>query len=339
MSVLVTADLHFSDNPRDNYRHVFVDTLIATIQEYDVKTLLVLGDLTEKKDKHSAWLVNQVAEHFNVLSSWVKIIILQGNHDALDVECPFFRFLHLIRSPRRIRWISDPTETDIEGLGRCLFLPHTHDYRKRWENLFRSNTFDFIFAHNTFDGTISESGMTLDGVPTSVFPKGVPVIAGDIHKPQQVGPVTYVGSPYLIDFGDDFEPRMLLIKPSGKIESIACPGPQKRIVHASDVLSDDMTIVGTLNPDDVIKVKVEVTREEYSRWNEIQRKIREWSEDNGANVHTIQPIVEAAGSQREQRKGTNSKERESDEKLIKRYAAGMRLGSKIVRVGLSISEK
>lgn len=337
MSVLITADLHFSDSPRDYYRHQFVrKELLEVIGDNKVKTLVILGDLTEKKDRHSSWLTNTVAEHLNILGSWVKVIILQGNHDALDVACPFFYFVTMLRGSRQIRWIGDPSLITVEGLGRCLFLPHTTDHR-RWVEL-PMGSVDWIFAHNTFKGTISESGKELDGIPTDVFPKGVRVISGDIHKPQVVGPVTYVGSPYLIDFGDNFDPRMLLIKKSGVVKSIPCTGPQKRLLHVDYVPDAKFVVSGESHAGDVVKVRVPVTKEVYAEWPEIQRKVRAWGESNGVEVHTIQPVVESSKNEHKSNVKKSGNARESDKSLVKRYGRLQGFGGKVIRIGCDLLE-
>lgn len=339
MPVLITSDLHFTSNPRDLYRFDVIDTLFHFFDEYKVTTLVVLGDLTEKKDKHNAWLTNQIADHFNLIASSVKVIILQGNHDALDVDCPFFYFLTLLRGSRQIRWIKDPTETTIDEKWKCLFLPHTTDYRKRWEKVFRgAYEPDFIFAHNTFKGTISESGMELDGVPTSVFPKGVPVISGDIHKPQKVGQVQYVGAPYQIDFGDDYEPRMLLIEDEGEIISLPCPGVQKRLVHISDPLGE-FVIEDTANEQDIVKVRIAVTPEEFTKWDSMCRAVQSWGDKNGIDVHSIQPVVEVKNNGKKSERKEAQRARQTDSELVSRYAKMQGYHSKTIEVAEDIINK
>jgi hypothetical protein len=72
-----------------------------------------------------------------------------------------------------------------------------------------------VFAHATFDGAISETGYQLTGVdPNIVREARATVISGDVHKPQTManGHIEYVGAPYHIHFGDNYDPRVMLIK-------------------------------------------------------------------------------------------------------------------------------
>lgn len=222
MKRLISSDWQLTDNPRDKYRTDWVvNELPKLIDKYKPDQLLVLGDLTESKDAHPAPLVNEIVNCFCSLAESVEIVVLQGNHDFLHNEHPFFAFLENFKS---IHWISKP-----EVLDGCLYLPHTRDYKKDWKGI-NFNGHDFILAHNTFAGT-KVNGQELSGIPTDIFPENCCVVSGDVHEPQQVGPIIYVGSPFLVDFGDDFQPRVLLLEDL-KVKSIKVSGLQKRVIEA-----------------------------------------------------------------------------------------------------------
>jgi hypothetical protein len=226
MTALAIADLHLSEKARDEYRFAVMDNIATLIEKHSVSTLMILGDLTESKDYHPATLVNDVVDIIYSFSCLADVIILTGNHDYTQTDCPFFHFL---RRFKRVRWVNKVTMLDLD-IGQCLFLPHTRDWETEWALVGDTPDLDWIFAHNTFEGSETEYGKKLSGIPTDIFPRGVKVIAGDVHTPQTVGPVTYVGAPYLIDFGDSFVPRALLLKSDGSMKSISLPGPQKRLL-------------------------------------------------------------------------------------------------------------
>jgi hypothetical protein len=204
-----------------------MDTIAALIKKHKVDELIVLGDLTEEKDYHPATLVNALVDVIYSFSQLCEVIILRGNHDYTSIDCPFFQFL---RRMDRVRWLNTVTRLKL-SIGDCLFLPHTRDYKTDWAKLPQLEELDWIFAHNTFEGSVTEHGKRLSGIPTTFF-DDFRVISGDIHAPQDVGSVRYVGAPYQIDFGDLFEPRVLLLDRMG-IKSISVFGPQKRLLLAS----------------------------------------------------------------------------------------------------------
>src|SRR5690242_16678391 len=97
LPALIVSDLHHVESPSCEYRWSLWPWLAKTIQEERVKTLLVLGDLTDRKDNHSSELVNRIVRVIRDLQRdcpGIRIIILTGNHDWLKGGEEYFRFLN-----------------------------------------------------------------------------------------------------------------------------------------------------------------------------------------------------------------------------------------------------
>jgi len=324
MTTLITADLHLGDNPRDVYRHKFMEQLPALLKKHKATRLLVLGDLTEEKDRHSAWLVNKMVEYFFVLHQVCQVMILRGNHDYIDINNPFFRFLQCIEG---IGWIDRPYEAD-----GCLFLPHTTNWKRDWDKL-RFEGRDWIFAHNTFEGADVGHGRKLSGIPTNIFPDDN-VISGDVHIPQKLGQVEYVGAPYTVDFGDDYEGRVLRLTKHG-VTSIPLTTPQKRLVEVSEL--KELTKVKHVKQGDILKVRYFLAADQQPRWSEIQAAIREWSEKHGYILHTTQPVVvtNRLGGEKAKRKVIVR----SDQQLLESYAKQRGVDPRTLKTGLTLMGK
>ena len=162
----------------------------------------------------------------------------------------------------------------------------------------------------------------------SWFPKGVRVIAGDIHQPQEAGPLTYVGSPFNVDFGDEIEPRVLLMKADG-LDSIPVSGPQKRLVEARG-LKDLMKQKG-FRKGDLVKVRVEV--ESYDKWPAALKAIQEWADSAGVVLHQAQPLIQnpLAAKVSLEKKAT-----QTDEELLAEYAKKRQLADGYLNTGLKL---
>jgi predicted phosphodiesterase len=326
MTALATADWHLTDNPRDDYRFKTLAKLPAIMKHYGVKQLLILGDITDSKDRHGAWLVNAIVTLFYDLSrACDQIIVMRGNHDGSDPNNPFFEFIERIKG---MTWINEPTEMLLHGVGECLFLPHTSDYQKDWRTL-AFDGYDFIFAHNTFKGAISESGRDLDGIPVDVFPLGVPVISGDVHVPQRIQAVTYVGAPYSIDFGDAFRPRMLLLDHKKPLYSIPIIGAQKCLIRWP-LTNDDF------NRGDIVKVQVDMTALDYANWHAIRRDVLAWAELEGLRVWAIQPVAKAGVARQHTRLHI---ERKSDHDVMLEYAKRRDIDASTLKTGLELCDQ
>lgn len=335
MKTIVTADLHFSDKIRDNYRHAFVGRLIKMIHQHSADQLLILGDLSEQKDRHGAWLVNQIVGHLHRLTKHCEILVLMGNHDYLDPNTPYFQFLGRVPGAT---WVNTPTKsknlpsTTTAGLGPCLYLPHTANYKKDWADV-PLNGHNWIFTHNTFTGVDMGGGRKAAGIPLTVFPKGARVISGDIHIPQTIGPVTYVGAPYLVDFGDDYKPRVLLLN-NGKIVSLPCHGPQKRLVEIKDLQQLKNPGIG-LGAGDILKVRVTLHPDQYAKWTEITNKVRAWGDKYDYQVHSVHPVMlgKSVGVVKSE---TTTK---SDTQILQAYAKSAAIDERTLRVGLELMQR
>jgi len=324
MRTLVTGDIHLNNLPRDNYRHNFISKdLMGMIIDHKADHLVIVGDLTDEKNYHSAALVNRVVDHIYNLSLKCPITINMGNHDySSELETPFFTFLRRIEN---VRWIGDPTHI---GDFNFLFLPHTPAPEVDWHKGIWQQEPDWIFTHNTFSGTIGENGQKLDGPSIDIFPKGSRVISGDVHVPQTNGPVTYVGAPYTIDFGDKFEPRVLLIN-GNKLASIPCPGPRKRLVECT--AGEKMKLKA--NPGDILKINVKLDKGQYARWEELKQGIEEWAAKYKFVIHRIHPIVDKSMTKGKVVKREAPK---ADPDILKGYAKKHALDDRTLNVGLEI---
>lgn len=338
MTILVSSDLHLSSNPLDRYRLETVrEVFPQIIKDYDVDLFLCLGDLTEAKDGHNAELVNAVVGLFDDLAGLCPIVIDQGNHDWLSSPAnPFFGFLGRIEG---LTWVGRPTplsqlnlpcRASLGALGPAILLPHTANAERDWADI-DFGLYEWVFAHQTFAGAISDSGVKLGGVPLSFFPKGLRIISGDIHRPQKIGPLTYVGAPYTVDFGDDFAPRVLLID-GKKVFSIPMPGPQKRLITVNS-LAELKHAQQNLLEGDLVKVRVNLKAGDKAAWAETSGEVRAWGEKNGYRIHLIQPVLPDRVGGMAVSKGTVNK---PDTQLLKEYATARALDSGTLKTGMQL---
>jgi hypothetical protein len=327
MSVLVTGDLHLSANPRDAYRWAAMGVIAGLIQEHKVETLIVLGDLTEQKDHHGAGLVNDIVELLFNLTCLCLVIINKGNHDYVDADCPYFMFT---RRLERLQWVNKPCWADVVGLGPAIFLPHTLNHKRDWANLDWTRS-DLIFAHQTFDGADVGHGYRVSGIPLDVFSADAKIISGDIHTPQTLrGRLTYVGAPYTVDFGDDYEPRVLLLRDNLMAPmSFSIPGPQKRLLTWKNGLS----VTGVeYKEGDIVKVRYQLDGKERDQWPAIKADIRKTLTERGCKIDSIQPIFDG-GIACSIAPTTQAK---SDEQVVRDFAKAQKLDE---AVGLELTRE
>jgi hypothetical protein len=323
MRLLCTADWHLSDNPRDAYRYAFLDWLWRYVKKNcddRLDGVAVLGDLTEDRNNHSAELVNRLVNVLERISRKVDLYVLRGNHDASDPDLPFFRFLD---NPPYRRFITKPELVEWGNGTRLFVVPHGP-----WPASIPEC--DLVLAHHTFAGAESESGMRLPGLRMPLG--GPPVISGDVHVPQSIGRVTYVGAPHTIDFGDAFEPRVLLVDTdTGHRFSVPTNLPGKRLVEletgARLALPDTQD---AFSRGDLVKVRMRVSVGCEQSLTELRAAVTDWCVGLGASSCSIVLALD------DKVRPISVPSRKSDADLVKAYAGRHGLDEKL---GLSFIEK
>lgn len=327
MRTLVTADWQLAANPRDYYRHRLLRRMYNEAAELGVTQTFLLGDITEEKDRHTDWLVNKVVEHIEWFTRLGPVYIDQGNHDYLsDPDMPFFFFLRHLRA---VRWVRQPTAFNSPGLGRVMFLPHTRNHKRDWKGLTFKDA-AYIFAHNTFAGARMAGGRAIEGgIPTDIFPQRARVIAGDVHIPQTVGKVTYVGAPYTVDFGDDYQGRFLILD-GKKATSHRLLGPQKRLIEFDHQLHLEHGKNDTYHPGDILKIRIAVPRSQIATWSKLRDDAKEWATRAECKVWSIEPVII---EDKIAKKRIRRAEVKSDGEVMKEFARTRGISSQMLTYG------
>jgi len=321
MSILLIGDLHLTDRPRDAYRFDIFDWIRERQIEFKPECTIFMGDITDKKDKHSAVLVNRIMDEFDKLDSFY---VLMGNHDYIEQSNPFFKFL----KPNFIY------QTSVKG--RKLFIPHFHNEQAFALACRDYGEIDYVFCHQTFDGAIAETGKRLTGFSNAHIDQIKPrlgVYAGDIHRPQRAANVVYVGAPYRIRFGDDFYPRCILLDDDGKPKNLYFDTVMKwnlKIRDARDITKDKNLAKG-----DQVKLTVEVAREEVVEWKTIKQQVHDAAIAKGLEVFGIN--VKVNTNTTEQIAITEMKSRKNSD-VFATYCKRENLSSQIRKTGQSLLE-
>lgn len=336
MAILALTDLHLTDKPADDYRHKFMEEhLMGIVRKRKPEAVLILGDLTEEKDRHSARLVNRIAGHIDRLAYECPVLIVMGNHDYANEGFPFFDFVHRFRDvdfvskPVRAENLPKPFRVPFKG---CLFLPHTRRYEDDWLDLQKDfKKFRAVFSHNTYDGAGSGTGRKLKGIPLDLM-QGARVFAGDVHHPQTTGPVTYIGAPYTVDFGDDYQPRMLWLNGESVEWIMVHKFPQKVLIHVEEG-KDLEDYRKDFNPGDMLKVRVDV--DDMKDWRAIADVVQRQAEKFGATARA-EPVVHNKTRRKSVQVQPDS--RMSDAEIVRNYADRHKLDDATLAVGLKLLE-
>jgi hypothetical protein len=250
-------------------------------KKHHVTATFLLGDITDQKDRHSSALVNRIIDEL----MWLQppVYILMGNHDYVNSKTPFFKFLNTIEG---IHFITEPCYLERENVALIPHQPNQEAFDTACEIIPKGAG---VMTHQLFTGAIGETGTRLTGLGCPAIEAKRPrwCLSGDIHKPQQVGIVTYVGAPYAIRFGDEYEPRCLLVDKG--MQTIQYNAPRKftlRIQDPEEIKMDDRLYEG-----DQIKVLLKLNRSETVHWPAYRAKIGKLAEQLGLELHGVEMLI------------------------------------------------
>lgn len=277
---LLVADTHFDDKPEAEYRwSIFEDILAARPTE-----VYILGDLTHKKDRHPATLVNRfISEMRALLSRGIPITIIRGNHDEPLKGPPYWTFLNDIPG---VRFINQPTAD-----GRLLMLPHSTDPVAEWAGI-DFNMYNAIFMHQPVSGVDRGDGRPMEVGNMVTFPRGMPVYSGDPHYPQNVRGIEYIGTPYPINFGESHLYRMLLLDDNFRIAHQIKLVPINK--HSITVRSIEDLNSLYVRKGDQAKIEFVLPASQIEQWPIEQAAIAEWARANDVTVSATKATIETS---------------------------------------------
>lgn len=334
LPALITTDLHFTASPRDEYRWALWSWLRKTCEKEGVQTLCILGDLTDAKDYHSAELVNRIVEEVKRTSDVVpRIIILQGNHDYQKGGHPYFRFLSTLAGVTFAHTILD---TSDEGEA-CLFLPHTKTPLRSWGHVDFSH-YRWVFMHQTVNGSVASNGQRMDGDQFPDMTAAGKVYSGDIHVPQVISGVEYVGSPYHVHFGDKFTPRCLLLDSFGKPHDLRFRTISRITLDClpGEFLQPEPNKTLQLRAGDQVKLRIHLQPAELHEWQAYKRRAEEVLRALDVEVHGIE-LVSPKHSERI-RDSRSSNTANNPEELVLGFVQSEGLGGDALDIGLELLE-
>jgi len=334
LPALLVSDLHLVDDVSCEYRWGLFPWLYRVCKDLKIRTVLILGDLTDAKDNHSAELTNRVVKAIKGFPDHIQINILVGNHDWLKAGHEFFRFLNVIPN---VKFITSPQEDQEVGGGprsvSAFYLPYSKNPIKDWEGLDFSH-YDYLFMHQTISGAISSNGQEMEGEALPPL-NAAKVYSGDIHVPQIIKGVEYVGSPYHVHFGDAFKPRAVLIDADRKAHDLPFETISRITLKVSSLRDLRRK---RFNPGDQVKLRVELSEAEKHDWSRIRREAVAILRESEVVVAGVELIVSKVNRRISLDETTSRPQRVTPAASVSRFVEAEELGGEALDVALEIVE-
>lgn len=332
LPALLVSDTHLTAKPADEYRWGLFPFLEQVIKKYMVQTLIHAGDLTDAKDYHVSTLTNRVVRSVaGLASSGAEVWVMHGNHDYLRRGHAYFEFLSTVPG---CNFVTRPMELPDAGKGPLTFLaPHSREPAVDWRGLDFSH-YDFMIMHQTVTGSRASNGQVMTGEEMPAL-NAVKTWSGDIHVPQVIGAVEYIGSPYHVHFGDDFQPRCVLIDRRRQVIDLHFD-TIKRITIDACSPEDMLMNLLFVRPGDQVKVKVWLEPSVRHDWRVIERECVAVLKASKADVHSLEMRADSKAHAKDIGIGGQRTRSLTDDEAILRFVESNELGADAYEAGLEV---
>jgi hypothetical protein len=330
MNALLFTDPHLTDRAQDEYRWAIFDKLAAIAIEECVTHIFDLGDTWDRKDRHSGSLLNRTIKSFTWLAeeTGASIYILEGNHDAPTVGQHYWEFLDRVG----VHYITQPSLK-----AGIWLLPFSPNPVEDWKGI-RFLDAHAIFMHQTVAGSMIEDGRRIEKAPhpMPLLPRGIPIYSGDVHRPQTIGGVTYIGVPHPTRFGESWPNRVFLIKNGefGHPIEKTVTGMRKLILELNSF--HELREV-TVHPDDQVKIRYKLLASDMELWPSIEAEIRAWAKHKNVFISSLEANIIASDEPGAREQGLEALT--TPEEVIRMFGAREQLSEDAVAVGLSVLQE
>lgn len=277
-------------------------------------------------------LINRLCSAVIALARLCSVLIVQGNHDYEDVDNPTFGFLHELEN---VKYLKHPAVLDQSGRS-VMVLPHARKVKNVWwPTMDRVGEVDVVLAHQAFNGAVGMNGHRIESLASpnwfASHATKATVIAGDIHLPQKVGRVNYVGAPYPINYGDEYKPRCFLYDSDSGLSDLRVPSIKKAVIECSSMEEIASAMEG-FGAGDRVKVRLALPREEFPDWAKYREQVAKFVASREVFLYgcELRPIEE-----RKRQRIEDAPEQIADKsEIVTSYAKARSVPESMLRAGL-----
>ena len=280
---IITSDWHLAESYKVRYRFDIFEFLAGLSSDRGIDTVFFLGDLTHNKDRHSGKFIRKVIDSFRYMFSKSPIkrfFYLIGNHDRINH--PTFSILGDIFGDRVVV-VDEPMALQQYDV---FMIPHQDDHNVFSKHVreAKSSGISMLFVHQIFTGAAFDN--RAQSIASFSIPNGFTVFSGDVHVPQVIDNVTYVGSPFSVSFGFTYEPRVIVF--DGR-EYVSVPTRLVRKIVVKCGVDDIYREIGKLDlrDNDMVRVHVETVPLTAKRMKEITDDVRKFLDGNYAGIRFV----------------------------------------------------
>ena len=215
---LFFSDLHLHD--RQEFGRVDPDTGLGTRlleglnilkqirtilnDHQEINYVYHLGDVFELKDRVPNHVLIEFKKQLRNILKYSQFYSLMGNH---DFNLPDYPLLSVFETDKNFHFLNKPTVFFGNTKSIIYIVPFQRNWEDfKWEWIVAHETKpkpQVILLHQEIPGGAYETGKVVPGHFDLKVDPNILYLSGHLHRPQKVGPIQYLGSPYQTKFTND----------------------------------------------------------------------------------------------------------------------------------------
>jgi hypothetical protein len=221
----IVGDLHFgikSNNEKYlNYQlDWFYKELIPTLDKEKCDTILFLGDVYDNRVSLSPIILHNTRKLFKELCEKYDVHVVLGNHDCFYRNTNEINTLCIL-TDQGAKVYEDITEINLLGRSTLILPWLNEEVMSKAESTLVNNDYELCFGHLEINGfEMQKNVLQRHGMIPDVFVNVQKVFSGHFHIRNTSGNITYVGTPYEMDWGDSGEPKGFTIMNMDTLEEV-----------------------------------------------------------------------------------------------------------------------
>lgn len=234
--IAILGDTHFGARGdsllfHEAYRKFYEEIFFPYLVEHNIKQVVQLGDIFDKKKGVNFLTLYKAKEYFfdRLEDLDIEMIVLAGNHDT------YFRHSNEVNAPRLllkeyrgIRVVDEPEVLSVGDIEAVVLPWICKDNEKEVKRLLESVNTKVLFGHLELTGFCMYKGIpNAHGADPKIFDKFDMVFTGHFHHRSSSGNIHYLGTPYELTWMDYNDPRGFHIFDTNSMDLTFIENPYK----------------------------------------------------------------------------------------------------------------
>ena len=216
MKIAILGDTHFGARNdlkvfHDFFQKFYEDTFIPYLVENNIKTVLQLGDLFDRRKYINFYSLDSCKRYFfdELESNNIKLHTLVGNHDIYWRESLEVNSSSLVLGEYPSVYVhTSPSTIEFDNTSIDIIPWICADNEKEITEFIAKSKSDLCLGHFEIAGFAMYRGMEChDGLSRDMFNKYEQVWSGHYHTRSKQDNITYVGTPYEMTWQDYADPK------------------------------------------------------------------------------------------------------------------------------------